>query len=147
MTTLQEVHGAFGRWLELVDFEVVDVALATVQANRMEGDPLWVFLVAPPSGGKTEVIRALDDVPDVFGLSSLTPQTFASGFERPGLETSLLPKLDGKTVTMKDFGTVLSMHRDKRGEIFAQLREVYDGSFTKQWGNGKAFRWDGTGDR
>src|SRR5262249_19626498 len=95
------------------------------------------------SGGKTEVIRSLGAVPDVFPLSSLTPQTFASGFERKGVETSLLPKITGKTITMKDFGTVLTMYREKKGEILAQLREIYDGSVTKEWGNGKSLSWVG----
>jgi hypothetical protein len=146
---LGEVHAAFGAWLELPPaeqgppHECVDMALATVIANRMDGDPLWVFLVAPPSGGKTEVIRALDEAGDVYPLSSLTAQTFASGFERKGTETSLLPKIDGKTLTMKDFGTVLTMYREKKAEILAQLREIYDGGFIKEFGNGKTFRWSG----
>src|SRR5262249_7946493 len=101
------------------------------------------FIVAPPSSMKTEVIRSLDDVPDVYPLSSLTAQTFASGFERRGVETSLLPKLDGKTITMKDFGTVLTMYREKKAEILAQLREIYDGGFVKEFGNGKRFHWAG----
>ena len=144
--TLTDVHDAFGRWLELPEdnpFELIDVALAIVIANRMEGDPLWAFLVAPPSSSKTEVIRALDDAEGIYPLSSLTAQTFASGFERKGVETSLLPKLDGKLVTMKDFGTVLTMYREKKAEILAQLREIYDGGFTKEFGNGKSFKWSG----
>ena len=147
--SLGHLHDAFGRWIELPPVEqgppheILDVALAVVVANRMPGDPLWAFLVAPPSGGKTEVIRSLDDVADIYPLSSLTAQTFASGFERKGTETSLLPKIDGKTVTMKDFGTVLTMYREKKAEILAQLREIYDGSFNKEFGNGKTFKWSG----
>jgi len=148
--TLASVHDAFGKWLAFPTddatrprYDLVDIALAVVVANRMPADPLWVFLVAPPSSGKTEIINSLRDVPDVFPLSSLTPQTFASGFERKGVETSLLPKLDGKTITMKDFGTILTMYREKRGEILAQLREIYDGAFSKEWGNGKSLNWSG----
>jgi hypothetical protein len=37
------------------------------------------------------------------------------------------------------------MYREKRAEILAQLREIYDGQFSKEWGNGKSFsgagRW------
>ncbi len=144
--SITDLHEAYGRWLELPDdnpHELFDVALAVVIANRMDGDPLWAFLVGPPSSSKTEVIRSLDAAPDVFPLSSLTAQTFASGFERKGVETSLLPKLDGKVVTMKDFGTVLTMYREKKAEILAQLREIYDGAFTKEFGNGKSFKWAG----
>lgn len=149
MTTLADVHAAFGSWLAFpevdgeISYDLVDVALAGIVANRMHADPLWLFIVAPPSSGKTEVLRALGDVPDVFPLSSLTPQTFASGLERKGVETSLLPKLSGKTIVMKDFGTVLTMHREARGEILAQLREIYDGSYSKQWGNAKSLDWSG----
>jgi hypothetical protein len=109
----------------------------------MNTDPLWVFLVAPPSSGKTEIINSLRDVPDVFPLSSLTPATFASGFEKKGVETSLLPKIDGKVLVLKDFGTVLQLYHEKRAEILAQLREIYDGSFSKEWGNGKSLNWSG----
>jgi hypothetical protein len=65
------------------------------------------------------------------------------GFERKGVETSLLPRLTDKTLTMKDFTTVLTMYRETRAEILAQLREIYDGSYAKEWGNGKSFRWQG----
>lgn len=143
ITTLTDVYTAFTEWLNLPSCEVIDVALATIIANRLDGDPVWLFLVAPPSGSKTEIIRSLTDVPDVYPLSSLTSQTFASGFERKGTEASLLPRLDGKVLTLKDFGTVLTMYREKRAEILAQLREIYDGSFKKEFGNGKVVDWTG----
>jgi hypothetical protein len=44
---------------------------------------------------------------------------------------------------MKDFGSVLAMHRDARSEILAQLREVFDGSFVRPTGNGQEVRWEG----
>jgi hypothetical protein len=147
--TLADVHAAFGRWLAFPAddvrprYDLVDVALAVIVANRMEADPLWLYLVASPSSGKTEMLRALYDVPDVYPLSAITAQTFASGFEKRGTETSLLPKIAGKTVVMKDFGTVLTLHHETRAEILAQLREIYDGQFSKVWGNGKALDWTG----
>lgn len=55
----------------------------------------------------------------------------------------MLPKLSGKILTMKDFTTVLTMHREARGEILAQLREVYDGSYSKSFGTGEEKRWEG----
>jgi hypothetical protein len=150
VVALAQVHQAFSSWLAFPDddalqprFDMVDIALAVVIANRMKTDPLWMFLVAPPSSGKTETINSLRDVPDVYPLSSLTPATFASGFDKKGVETSLLPKIDGRVLTMKDFGTVLTVYHEKRAEILAQLREIYDGSFEKEWGNGKNLKWSG----
>ena len=59
-------------------------------------------------------------------------------------DPSLLPKLKhGTVLTLKDFTTVLSMHRDRRHEILSQLREIYDGSYSKSWGTGKTLNWKG----
>ncbi len=143
MPRLSDLHGAFLEWLALPTPEIVDVTCATILANRMEGDPLWTFIVGPPGSGKTEVIRTADDVSDCYPLSALTPNTFASGFEKRGVETSLLPKIDGKTLLLKDFGTVLSQRWEKKAEILGQLREIYDGAFRKDFGNGKSFQWAG----
>lgn len=141
--TIHEVHTVYGKWLRLRDMEVVHVTFSAVAANMLDGDPLWLFLVAPPSGLKTELIRPLATLDSVYPLSNLTAQTFASGYEGKGRDVSLLMKLDGKILTLKDFTTVLTMHRDKRGEILAQLREIYDGHYRKEFGNGKVVDWSG----
>ena len=61
-----------------------------------------------------------------------------------GQDPSLLDKFKSGTVlALKDFTTVLSMHRDRRQEILSQLREIYDGSYVKSWGTGKTFSWKG----
>jgi hypothetical protein len=71
-------------------------------------------------------------------------QTFASGFQVRGKEQpSLLTRLDGRILTLKDFTTILTMHRDKRSEILAQLREIYDGAYRKEFGNGVVVDWTG----
>jgi hypothetical protein len=142
--TLDTVKALVAHFLLLPDDGlVIEILLSAVIANRMDGDPLWLFLVNPPSGVKTELIRALNDVGDVYPLSNLTAQTFASGYESKKTEPSLLLKLDRHILTLKDFTTVLTMHRDKRGEILAQLREIYDGHYRKEFGNGKVVDWTG----
>jgi hypothetical protein len=147
---IDEVNDAFAEWLALPDpdhgghpFDTVDLALATVIANRLDGDPLWLFLVAPPSSGKTETLMSLVDTEDVYPLNNLTPATFISGYERRGGDASLLPRVDGKTLVMKDFTSILTMHRDARAEILSQLREIYDGAYSKDFGNGKHVEWRG----
>jgi hypothetical protein len=77
-------------------------------------------------------------------LSSITPQTLISGKTIKGKgNQSLLPHLNGQLLIIKDFGTILTMHRENRGEIFAQLREIYDGQFTKAFGTGEKIDWNG----
>jgi hypothetical protein len=144
MTALADVEATFSRWLQMKDTEPLRVALAAVAANRLPGDPSWQFLVAPPSGLKTEIIRSLNGIPEIYPLSTITAQTFASGFVTKGKrDPSLLYKLDGRVLTMKDFTSVLSLHRDKRNEILGQLREIYDGAYHKEFGNGHSVDWTG----
>ena len=94
--------------------------------------------------GKTEILQSLTDCPEVYKLSSLTGQTFVSGFK--GRSSSLLNRLEDKGLSflvLKDFTTVLSLHRDARSEILGALREIYDGEYSKDFGNGQSVSWTG----
>src|SRR2546428_5381311 len=110
------------------------IMLAVAATNFLPGDPVWLFLVGPPSTIKTEMIRSLGDEPGdmVWPLSTLTANTLMSG---QGKKYSLLPKLDGKILAIKDFTSILEKNKDARNEILAQLRETYDGYFSKGTGN------------
>ena len=140
---IEQLEERFQRRLLLGDRFVIKVVIASVVANRLDGDPLWLFLVGPPSGAKTELLGSLGQVPLVHPLSDLTTHTFASGM-KGSEDASLLPKLDyGTILVLKDFTTVLSMPRDSRAVILSQLREIYDGSYTKAFGTGKKLEWKG----
>jgi len=130
----------------LSDKGVIKIALAGVVAHYFDTDPLWIFLIAPPSSMKTELISALDDITDVYQLSSLTPQTLFSGLRKRKDQTkdnALLTRVGNKILTLKDFGGVLSMRRDDRAIVLAQLREIYDGTFHAKYGNGVEVDWKG----
>lgn len=139
---LNMVQEVFARWLLLKDPYVVEVVLAVVVANLLQGDPLWLLIVGPPSSAKTELIRALSRLPCVYLLSNLTANTLLSG-QKGKKDASLLPHLSNKILAMKDFTTILTLHRDTRAEIFAQLREVYDGAYSKGYGTGEVKEWEG----
>jgi len=145
LVILDDVRETFDKWLYLPDSNLIDIVLATVLANRIrQADPLWVFLVAPPSGTKTEILRTLQECEGVYYLSSLTPHTFISGkVPIAGQETSLLLRIKEGILVMKDFGSILEMRRDDRGEILAQLREIADGKYDKSFGSGKEVHWEG----
>jgi len=140
---ITEVEAVFSKWLLMPDMGALHFALAVVVGHRLAGDPLWGLLVAPPSGTKTEIIRSLEAVPGIYPLSELTARTFASGLEGGKRETSLLPRLTDHILTLKDFTTVLTMYREERQAVLAQLREIYDGRFDKAWGTGKELHWRG----
>lgn len=137
--TLAEVKETIAKWLYIRDPLVIDLVLAAAIAEQLPGDPLWLFLIAPPGGGKTELLRALEGK-DHYHLSDLTSKTFISGLMmKEGKENKkiedLLPQLDKKVLIFKDFTTILEKGRDERREIMAQLREIYDGRYSKKFGS------------
>ena len=140
--SLRQLQEVFGRWLLLKDPYIVEVVLAVLVANLLQGDPLWLLIVGPPSSAKTELIRALSRLTYVYVLSNLTANTLLSG-QKGKKDASLLPHLSNKILAMKDFTTILTLHRDARAEIFAQLREVYDGAYSKGYGTGEVKVWEG----
>lgn len=128
----------------IVDPGVIKLLCATVIANRLPRDPVWLMLVTPSSGGKTEFITALKKVRGYTEISELTPQTFISGQKRADKETSLLLRLQRNDIMIfKDFTTMLTMQRDARAQIMGQLREIYDKNYTKRFGNGVETSWEG----
>ena len=141
--TLAEVEETFRRWLLMPDMGALRFALTLLVGHRLKGDPTWGLIVAPPSGSKTEIIRALESVPGVYPLSELTARTFASGLDCGKRDPSLLTRLSNHVLALKDFTTVLTMHREERQAILAQLREIYDGRYDKAWGTGKEVHWRG----
>lgn len=135
--TLQEVHNIFKKWLFLMSNDPIDVMLSTVVSNKLEGDPLWLFLVSPPGGAKTEILSALSASPDIYFTSSLTPHALISGASwTSGSDPSLIPKLNGKILVIKDFTSIISKRDTEKEEIFGILRDAYDGKCSKIFGNG-----------
>lgn len=131
------------KWLLIKDKGLIKVTVATVIANRLPTDPVWLFIVAASGGTKTEMIRGLEKVDGMYSISDLTPQTFLSG-EKSTKKASLLLRLPSEVIlTYKDFTTVLTMHQDKKHAIMAQLREIYDGYYKKEFGTGETKEWKG----
>lgn len=128
---------AYRKWLELASDEVLLVLFGVLVANQLPGDPLWLFLVAPPGGCKSELLMSLSGVPTVYAMTSLTPHALISGAQGPGgTDPSLLPLLDGKVLVIKDFTAILSMPGLQRDEILGILRDAYDGTASKPFGTG-----------
>lgn len=133
----EDVYSSFRKWLYLKDITCIDVTFGTVIANRLPGDPVWLFLVGPSGCGKSELIMSLDDSPAIFPISRLTPHTLISGSAAPGGgDPSLIPKLNNKVLAIKDFTGVLDMQEQARDAIFGQLRDAYDGKCAQGFGTG-----------
>lgn len=142
--SFENLEKVINKWLLIKDKGLLRILLASVIANKLKADPVWLFIVAAPGGTKTELIRGLNKIDGIYPISDLTPQTFISG-EKGNKSASLLLRLppEGTILTYKDFTTVLTMHRDKQQAIISQLREIFDGSYRKEFGTGETKDWQG----
>lgn len=149
-SALGAARETFQRWLHLPDTGALDITLGAVAANRLDGDPVWLLLVGPPGGGKSEMLNAISGLPDAHPAGTLTEAALLSGTPKRDrdLEASGgLLRAIGKRglIVCKDFGSVLSMNRDARAAVLAALREVYDGAWTRHVGTdgGRTLTWQG----
>ncbi len=147
---LSRTLGAFQNWLYLPDPGMVEITLATVAANRIAGDPVWLLLTAPPSSGKTEVLNSLSGLPDMHAVSTLTEAALLSGTSRrdrtPDATGGLLLEIgEFGILVLKDFTSILSMNREKQKALFGALREIYDGKWDRPVGadGGRKLVWQG----
>jgi hypothetical protein len=148
--TLEDTLKVFERWLILPDPTPIYAVLGTVAANLLPGDPVWLGLVAPPSSAKTELLNSLCLLPKVVTAEVLTPAALLSGTPKKqiskGATGGLLRQIgDFGIITFKDFGSILDMRYEVRGEVLAALRRVYDGEYVRQLGSdgGRTISWRG----
>lgn len=135
--TLDQVHEEFRKWLFLDSTDAIDIMLATAISQQIDGEPIWMFLVGPPGSAKTETLSSLSFMPNAYMTSSVTPHSLISGANwSKGDDPSLIPRLDGKVMVIKDFTSILSMRDTDKDEIFGILRDAYDGKCGKEFGNG-----------
>jgi hypothetical protein len=137
--------------LFIKDPEPLYAVLGTIAANIIEGDPVWLQLIAPPSYGKTETLRATLDIPHVVEIANISSDAaFLSGTptrERAkDADGGLLCRIGSHGILiLNDLTSILSMPKEKMNSIMAVFREAYGGSWTREVASdgGRFMRWDG----
>jgi hypothetical protein len=156
-SALKTLEAVVRKWFYQPDFQAILIVLGAMKSHYLRiGDPAWIFHVAPPGTGKTtSTIAGAANLPGVILLGDFSENTLLSGFyghESPGVLEKLGPSTkEGNTLVTtgdgilmcKDFTTVLSMKREKRGAILSQLREIHDGEFKRTFGTGESKAWRG----
>jgi hypothetical protein len=119
--------------------------MSTVLAAMFPGhDPVWLMVVSPPGGGKTEIVRTLTG-PYIYSVDTLTNKSLVSGLKEKGgkQRSGILGDLDGKVLVIKDLTIMLENQRYGEESVFGQLRAAYDGEYAAVHGSGmkrQAFR-------
>jgi hypothetical protein len=126
----EKLEEVYKKWLKMHNTDVLVVMYGACFANKIDGDPVWLFLVAPPGGSKTELLMTLSRSPFVETMTTLTPAALISG-KKGSEEHSLLLKVNGRILIVKDFTTILTGNSMVRDEIFGILRDVFDGKVDK----------------
>jgi hypothetical protein len=149
--TIEDLLVVYRHRLHLPDPAVVEATCATVTANRVaEFDPLWTMVVGASGSGKTEALNATSRLAGVHPVASLTEASLLSGSpskdHAKGATGGLLREIGAAgIIVVKDFGAILSLHREARAGVLAALREVYNGAWTRRVGadGGRRLEWQG----
>ena len=96
---------------------------------EIPGEPLWAFLIGPPSSGKTTFIDSFGGNNELFdNLSKISAKSLVSGWkDETDEEPSYLAKLKDKTLFVKDFTVTLTDSPDSQREVFGLLTDIFDG--------------------
>jgi len=146
--TIEDAFRAFESKMHNPDRGAIELCFISLISNLFGTRPLWYFLVAPPSSGKTEIINGFKFTGEPYDIlahytSNLTSHTLISGMKL-NQDPSLLATFENspKTLFIKDFTPILSGNENEKNEIFGQLRDSYDGYSGKDFGNGVKRRYN-----
>lgn len=142
---LQDVLAALRLYCHLEEDQAVFFTLALAAASRREGSQLWGLLVGASSSGKTELISLVEGWADA-SVNELTEAGLHSWTKhKPPRATGLLTRVPSLAfVTISDLSTLLAGgEKGMRDRLFADLRCVYDGSFTRDLGQQAVLAWRG----
>jgi hypothetical protein len=133
-------------WYAQPDLECLRAALSVYQSHFSDDAPIWMFLLGPPSTGKSELcVYPLTSQEQTVQISTITESSFISAYDP---KCGILPNLNGKpkngVLLFSDFSNFLALAPDVRSKLQAQMREIYDGKYQKHAGNQRtAIEWEG----
>lgn len=135
-TTIDKVVDKYREYYDVTEHyeQGIRLALAVVMSTTLRSNQLWLFLVSPPGTGKTTLIYPYKHLDSCVFQSTLTKTMLVSGYKK-GPDPSLLGKIDGKCLIIKDFTEVLESQPAERDQVFSILRGAYDGSVSRAYGN------------
>ena len=93
-------------------------------------DPLWLFIKAPASTGKTSILETFKAIPDLVEfIAELTPAALVTGLKQDDddYDPSLLSRANNKIWVIEDFTPILEM--PGKEEVFGIFRAAYNGFY------------------
>jgi hypothetical protein len=108
------------------------ICMAVHIATKLDGDPLWFYLVGAPSSGKSTLCELIcADEQNTRPLSKFTGLVSGSTQGK-----NLIPMLHNKCVVVKDGTLLLESTPIQLANVYGELRDIYDGSLEAHYRNG-----------
>jgi len=108
------------------------ICFAVHIATKLDGDPLWFYLVGAPSSGKSTLCELVcADEQNTRPLSKFTGLVSGSTQGQ-----HLIPMLHNKCVVVKDGTLLLESTPIQLANVYGELRDIYDGSLEAHYRNG-----------
>lgn len=135
MVLIDEIISGFKKYYYVDEDYNITAPICAAIANFCPGEPDIIGVIGPSGSLKTEVIRSFGESENkyIYPISSLTDKTLVSGFKE---SNDIVPRLQGRLLTIKDLTSILAKNEDTRAGIFADFRELTDGYIHKEYGNG-----------
>jgi len=108
--------------------------VASIVSFQLPDQSVCLWVVGPPSCGKSTLCEAFTEVPQTLHQTKFTG--LVSGWEtEDGSDNSIFAKLSQKCLIVKDFTTILALPHMVQANIFGDLRDATDGSFRASFRN------------
>jgi len=137
---LEEVYNVYKKYFHIEDMKRIDIILAVALSMKLEGIPIWLILVGPSGDMKSVQLNSFPEE-SIFVLHNLTSKTLVNGYRDKLKFPDLAPELDGKLVIIPDMAQILKLPPIEKGELWGQLRDLYDGFAGKVSGMGSRAKY------
>lgn len=138
---LEEVYKIYKKYFHVEDTKRIDIILAVALSQKLKGIPIWLILVGPSGDMKSVQLISLKNK-NVYVLHNLTSKTLVNGYKNKKKFPDLAPELDNKIVIIPDMAQILKLPPSEKGELWGQLRDLYDGSAGKVSGQGSRAKYE-----
>lgn len=125
-------------WFHNPDPIGIRATLAVPAALHLSQACTWLMIIGPSSSGKTELhfplARAYPTVIETADVNVPGLLSLGRGHKGEGV----LKRVGIKGLWLiKDFSSIISMREEKRNELLAAMRQIFDGSWSRDTGRGR----------
>ena len=138
---LEEVYKVYKRYFHVEDTKRIDIVLATALSQKLPGIPIWLILVGASGDMKSVQLNSIR-TENTMVMHNLTSKTLVNGYKNKIKYPDLAPELDNKIVIIPDMAQILKLPPAEKGELWGQLRDLYDGLAGKMSGMGSRAQYE-----